>query len=75
MERDLEYDEIHSLFHNTIRETLHSLSPILDQEAMEAETLDVLGRLVASWENKENVRKSVMVLAAMFLKMGGKIKK
>ncbi len=74
MEKELSYDEIHTLFHNTIKELLVSLRPKLNNADLEAEILEVLGQLVASWENKENVRKSVMVIAAMFLKMGGTIK-
>ena len=47
-----------------------SLRPVLSSSDMEAEILDTLGRLVAEWKNKENIRKSIMVLAAMFLELG-----
>lgn len=74
MERELSYDEIHELFHETIKELMHSLRPALNNNDMEAEILDTLGRLVASWDNKDNIRKSIMVIAAMFLEMGEKLK-
>jgi len=72
LNKEMSYDELHKFYMQLIDRRIKELFPVVTGSDAEAEILNEIGTMLSECTIKENIRKSVMVLASIFMYLGKK---